>query len=409
MAINAKLIALRGSYTAHFECTCKTLVIMPIHDDVKNISRTHCGCSGSKLIYLGSSTIESVSAYESKEGWGKITQALSGSVSSVESEQDSQIKIRSYLIEKGYAFLGGQGSLGYTDISKTEFTTFHPSWSIEEPGFSNKKSVVLVPRLAQSKLSNQFVSCTWPDFVVWDGETKIAIELKTPKKWLQGSESRLFSLKTKLNDRNTIILDKKSTEFGITAVWLLQYADDIHREAEGRKVHMPEDYKNVFLIDLTVTKETPASVWKDLMTLMKRSEKLILSEKWWSTYWGDPLFFYGGKIVTNEGKEAISCALLTYDQIASVFASVTKCTKCSINIPTKERNEYGFCWFCTRMFEGRCVKCSNRIPDNESSRYSVCRWCVWAAQMICNHLKSEQHELQNKMCDLCFGTLIGPY
>lgn len=358
-AKTARLRSLKDVYLASFDCgKCGGVVIMPVVDDLAHIPKTHAGACGGSLTYNSSAPLESVDAYELQQGWVNITDVLKATVAAVKAEKDSQVVIRAYLIRRGFGFLSGRGGRNPVPVANTEFATFHPFYSIEEPGFINGQTV-LMPRVAVSRVGPAVLHATWPDFVVSDGVNKYAIELKTPKSYVQAkSEGWLPSggaLGKKTLPLNLGVGDPLpltvGTDIGYTAAWLLQYAMDLHKEAVGRVAHLPADYQRIFLIDLSMTGEVPAGVAKDLDNI-GRQRKIVadgvylLSDSWWKTYWNAILYFYEGEIVDKEGR-VFAAGLSTYDDLQRQFTARTICTQCGAHIPRAERTPGGLCVKCT--------------------------------------------------------------
>ncbi len=381
------------AYVAYFSCdTCSARVVMAIFDERVRFGRSylryHAGCNG-RLTYLSSAPRESHDAYHTHERWDAVRTHIALTRAPRE-EKDSQKNVRAYLIRKGYLFLSGQGSLDFVALNQTEFATFHPLYSVEEPAFARnafRQSVILTPRVAYGYLDRSASGVTWPDFVVCDGPNKIAIELKTPKSYVQGTGQRPIHNSGDTVGR-TINLGKGKTvcvgqEFGMIGAWMLQYWEDVHKEAVGRKANMPQDYKNIFLIDLDAVGASPQEATEDLKTLSGQTAYdkdglCVYSKQWWEKYWDSIQFFHGGEMLDSEllaGRFA--GPRFTYDQIADQFKARTVCLKCNGHVPQEERNEWG-----------------------------VCRFCIRAAQMLCGHPKLAPREIQSGICLICLAALL---
>lgn len=250
---------------------------------------------------------------------------------------------------------------------------------------------------------------TWPDFVVFDGETKLAIELKTPRTGVAGGQGMPFTagplmgktVNLQMNGAPTTL--RVGTNLGFTAACLLQYALDIDREARGRKANMPVDYVNVLLIDLSITNEAPVAVAADLARLRGQQSVqgegiYVYSAEWWTTYYAGPFYFVNGTITDGAGTDMRSRRMLTYDEIASVFRMTTTCTRCRSHVPTEHRNRADLCRPCYAYTNGFCARCGTNGPPI----CGACHWVVAAAQMICtSHPKTPAQQQTINLCEPC--------
>lgn len=405
-------------FFAYFTCvTCAQRILAPYWRDQQSSQRIHCGCGGA-LAYVGAAPKQLLSAYRSNEGWANITQAIVSNSQALRGEAASQERIRAYLIEKGYGFLGGQGEFEKQPVTNAEFTTWAPDWSIEEVGFSGGQ-VRLVPRNLHSKmLGTWYGDTTWPDFVVWTGQDKLVIELKAPRGYVLGdSDKRFWSKGGSLIGREAVLdtSNGKQTfqipgQLGFTGAWLLHYAREIHIEAYWRKVHTPATYVNVFLIDLEDTNQTANEARRDLEILSTQTtvgdiyNNPIFSANWWRTYFpGGVRFFHNSQLLNYDGTLAPTPSH-SIDQIANIFSSVTTCTKCQAHIPTSHRNLFDVCRVCLARMENICIRCG-------AEGGTLCKLCssyTSAAQMICNHPKTTQQERETELCAMCFETVLSP-